>query len=143
MKRSAPLRRRTPLRSDPEKQREWERKSRRNNPLKRRTSLRSRSLSERTEDDPDRYGELFERVREMPCFGRRYLPGHECGLGYAPATAHHLGRKDTEGLVPVCGRLHDLCEERESEVERRLAQAGSPCLDDLGGFYIGLARKAS
>lgn len=49
----------------------------------------------------------------MPCFLRMMVPHlHECGLGYAPATAHHVipGGLDEEGLLPVCGKVHDVLE---------------------------------
>jgi hypothetical protein len=37
-------------------------------------------------------------------------PGHDgCGPGQQGGhTAHHLGRNDEDGLLPVCGRAHDL-----------------------------------
>lgn len=49
----------------------------------------------------------------MPCWlaQARYVgPGHrECGVGVQGGhTAHHVGRKDADGLVPGCGRAHDL-----------------------------------
>lgn len=135
MKRSSPLKRKTPLRSKSQLSR--------GSGLQRKSRLKRRSLAERTKDDPDRYGDLFEAVRRMPCFGRKYLPGHECELGYAPASAHHLGRQDSEGMVPVCGRLHDLCEMRTSEVEVMLQRAGSPSLEELGQMYVERAREGA
>ena len=60
-----------------------------------------------------RYGSLWETVRRMPCFLREMAPHlHECGLGYAPATAHHVIPKgqDEEGLIPACSKAHDVLE---------------------------------
>jgi hypothetical protein len=44
---------------------------------------------------------------------------HVCGLGYAPATAHHVipGGLDEEGLTPVCGAAHDVLEAQKRRVE--------------------------
>jgi hypothetical protein len=60
-----------------------------------------------------RYGPLWEKVKRMPCFLREMVPHlHECGLGYAPATAHHVIPKglDAEGLIPCCSKAHDVLE---------------------------------
>lgn len=108
-------------------------------PLKRGKALRARSFTERFDGTGDRYGPLFDRVRMMECFGLRYLSAHECGLGYAGATAHHLGKLDRDGLLPVCGKLHDRCETDEAGVEFELAQMGSPTLEELGRMYVGRA----
>lgn len=50
----------------------------------------------------------------MPCWlaTRGYNgPGHTgCYIGVQGGhTAHHIGRDDVDGLLPVCGRAHDLC----------------------------------
>ena len=104
--------------------------------------LRSRGVMERHKDDPFRYGVLFTTVRQWLCFGVEHLPGHICGLGYAPPTAHHLGKTDLDGLLPVCGRLHDLVEERPSQVERALREAGQPSLQEIGRTYLRQASQA-
>lgn len=78
-------------------------------------SLRARSFSQRfpkTHPGP-RYGPLFRAVRAMPCWLELQLydgPGHQgCGPGQQGGhTAHHLGRLDEDGLIPGCGRAHDL-----------------------------------
>jgi hypothetical protein len=49
----------------------------------------------------------------MPCWLNRMGyrgPGHErCGPGVQGGhTAHHVGRRDAEGLLPGCGAAHDL-----------------------------------
>jgi len=94
--------------------------------------LRTRSLQERAEKNPLRHGAVFLEVRKEPCAGARELPDHQCGLGYAPPSAHHLGRSDLDGLVPACGLFHDEMGEKEREVERRLRKAGRPPLRVLG-----------
>jgi len=101
--------------------------------------LRSRTLSERFKDDPLRYGILFEFVRRKPCAGAVYVPGHMCGAGYAPASAHHLGKDDLGGLVPACGSFHDDMEEREADVERALREANQPTLEKIGRSYVAEA----
>jgi len=101
--------------------------------------LRARTLAERAEENPLRYGPVFLKVREKPCAGRVYLPGHECGLGYAPASAHHIGKDDLDGLVPACAAFHDQMEEREAEVSKALREAGSPSLKAIGRSYVGEA----
>lgn len=103
--------------------------------------LRTRTLAERFEDDPTRYGVLFDLVRRDACFGLTYLPGHVCGLGYAPPSAHHLGKTDLDGLLPVCGRLHDEAGEKPSDVERRLREAGRLPLQALGRLYVTAALR--
>lgn len=67
-----------------------------------------------------RYGPLFTAVKKLPCWlkaeGYRGRGHESCGPGVqqgqysAPDghTAHHVGRYDEEGLLPVCGRAHDL-----------------------------------
>lgn len=104
--------------------------------------LRSRGVMEKYKDDPFLYGVLFTLVRTWRCFGATYLPGHECGLGYAPPTAHHPGKTDLDGLLPVCGALHDLVEERPSRVERALREAGQPSLHDIARTYLSQASQA-
>lgn len=99
--------------------------------------LRSRTLKEKFGDDPIKYGILFERIRELGCFGVVYFTGHKCGLGYAPPSAHHLGEDDLAGLLPVCGLMHDLVEEQERKLEKRLKRAGNPSLEAIGKSYVG------
>jgi hypothetical protein len=96
--------------------------------------LRSRTLTERFQDDPTRYGPLWKVVRVLPCVGRMVDPGHECGPGYAPATAHHLGKTDLEGLVPVCGALHDVLHQRHKC--REWEERAGVDLAALGGKYV-------
>lgn len=63
----------------------------------------------------DRYGPAWEGVRALPChlcrLGYRG-PGHEPGQGtlgqQGGPTAHHVGRLDSEGMIPVDGMAHDL-----------------------------------
>ena len=98
--------------------------------------MKVRTLEEKFGDDPFRYGTLFKEIRLLPCFGSTYLPGHVCGLGYAPASAHHLGKTDLDGLLPVCSLLHDETEERSLEVEKRLREAGRQGLQALGRGYL-------
>ena len=79
-------------------------------PLKKGGRLKRRDFRKRKEG---RYGPLWEIVRGMPCFLREMVPHlHECGLGYAPATAHHVIPRglDEEGLCPVCSSVHDVLE---------------------------------
>lgn len=106
------------------------------NPKKR---LKARSLREKFKDEPLRYGVVFERVRTYPCAGKVYFVDHVCGPGVAPASAHHLGRDDMDGLWPVCGRCHDDLEEREAKVVKALKQAGMPSLDAIAKSYVGQA----
>ena len=101
-----------------------------------RKRMKARTLEEKFGDDPLRYGTLFREIRLLPCFGSTYLPGHVCGLGYAPATAHHLGKTDLDGLLPVCGHMHDQVGEQTLEVEKRLREAGRPSLSGLGRLYL-------
>ena len=103
------------------------------NPAKK---LKARTLEERFKDNPLRYGVVFNRVRTWPCFGIEWLPGHKCRLGYAPATAHHLGKDDLDGMVPVCSWLHDQLEEFPTEVERELRLSGKPSLAGLGRMDV-------
>ena len=79
-----------------------------------RSRIKRRSFSQKYKGDGPRYGTLFVRVRELPCWLAQAGydgPGHEgCGLGAQGGhTAHHVGRNDADGLIPVCGRAHDLC----------------------------------
>lgn len=111
--------------------------------LNRTGKLKRRGVMERHADDPDRYGELFLRVREMPCFGRSRLPLHQCGIGVRPATAHHVGRKDSEGLLPVCGRLHDALHERPWEIQSRMGKGGAEKVRRLALEYVEQARASS
>lgn len=81
-----------------------------NSTLKVGKPLKRRDFRKRKEG---RYGPLWEKVRRMPCFLLEMVPElHECGLGYAPATAHHVIPKglDEQGLLPVCGKVHDVLE---------------------------------
>lgn len=66
---------------------------------------------------PDRYGPVWDRVRRLPCWvaGAGYRGrGHpRCGMGETSRhTAHHIGRRDSDGLIPVCGAAHDLFHNR-------------------------------
>ncbi len=76
----------------------------RTTPLKR-TRIKRQSFSAKYDGTGPRYGTLFVRVRDMPCWlaEEGYSgPGHErCGLGSQGGhTAHHMGRVDSEGLLP-------------------------------------------
>ena len=106
------------------------------NPKKR---MKARTLREKFKDRPWKYGQVFEAVRKLPCAGRVYVPGHECGPGVAPASAHHLGRDDLDGLVPACARFHDDLEERVAKVTEALRTAGNPSLEAIGKSYVGHA----
>lgn len=83
--------------------------------LERGRGPKAKSFSKRFPKDHDgpRYGAAFRAVRELPCWlaTQEYVgPGHEaCGLGQQGGhTAHHVGRNDEDGLIPCCGRAHDL-----------------------------------
>lgn len=86
----------------------------RTQPTKRPRRFSSTSFSKKYADPKgSRYGGLFLVVRVLRCWldGAGYFgPGHrECGLGVQGGhTAHHVGRLDEEGLIPGCGRAHDL-----------------------------------
>ena len=101
--------------------------------------MRSRTLQEKFGDDPLRYGPVLELVRLRPCFGKSYLPGHACALGYAPPSAHHLGETDLDGLVPVCGALHDEVGLYPETVASALRRARSPTLPALAAQYVDAA----
>jgi len=104
------------------------------NPKKR---MKTRTLREKFKDQPFKYGIIFDYVRTMPCAGRIFIPGHECGVGVAPPSAHHLGNDDLDGLVPACGRFHDDLEERARKVSKVLETAGMPSLEAIGKSYVG------
>ena len=87
-----------------------------------------------------RYGPLWEAVKREPCFGLSFLPGHKCGIGVMPATAHHLRRLDAEGLVPVCMAMHDFCHTQSWKVTEALILAGAPTLAEIGMEYVRKAR---
>ena len=108
----------------------------RTNPRKR---MRARSLKEKFGDDPLRYGPLWEEVRRQPCFGKRHLRRHMCAPGYAPATAHHLGETDLDGMLSVCGALHDEAELYPEKLAKALQQAGSPVPQVLADGYVDAA----
>ena len=81
--------------------------------MKRSRMKRPKSFSQKYDGTGERYGPLFLAVRGMQCWleEERYVgPGHEgCWRGAQGGhTAHHLGRLDREGLIPGCGRAHDL-----------------------------------
>jgi len=95
-------------------ERDQGRKAPGNTTLRVRKRIKARSFSQTHDGKGERYGWLFRLVRRRACFlrvmGYRGL-GHEgCGDGaQGGSTAHHVGRPDVEGLLPVCGRAHDLC----------------------------------
>lgn len=104
--------------------------------------MKRRSLKERFKDRPECYGPIFLLVRQEPCFAARVLPTlHACGLGYAPASAHHLGDTDLDGLLPACGRMHDVLENPRGVrmTEAQLQAAGQPSLREIGLQYVGRA----
>ena len=75
--------------------------------------LRSKSFTEKYDGTGDRYGYLFQEIRDLPCWlalANYAGPGHRgCDRGVQGRhTAHHVGRTDAEGLLPGCGRAHDL-----------------------------------
>ncbi len=115
--------------------------SRRNSTLKAnpRKKLRSRTLREKFGDDPLRYGLVFEAVRRLPCWAKVYIPGHECGLGAVPASAHHLGTDDLDGLLPSCSLSHSDLHERVGKLAKALKTAGQPSLEAIGKSYVGQA----
>lgn len=113
--------------------------------------MRRRSFSQRfpTDHDGPRYGPLFRAVRMMDCWAATQMyegPGHEgCGLGQQGGhTAHHLGRLDEDGLIPVCGRLHDLCVGRGGRTAVRhfaeWMQRMGFTLHEVGQLYVAKAR---
>ena len=102
-----------------------------------RSSLKRRGFK-RTEK---RYGPLWDAVKRMPCFLRQLAPHlhPECGLGYAPATAHHVIPKgdDEEGLIPCCGQVHDVMEsQKRREVVDFSKITGEEC--DINVRTLGL-----
>ena len=104
-----------------------------------RKRMRAKTLQEKFGDDQLRYGPLWELVRRRPCFGKSYLPGHVCALGYAPPSAHHLGKTDLDGLLPVDGALHDEVELYPETVAKALQRAASPTLHILADQYVDAA----
>lgn len=115
--------------------------------LRTKTRLKARSFSERFDGTGERYGTLFRIVRKMRCFlwiENYYGPGHECcgpgvqDSGHAPdgQTAHHTGKTDEEGLLPACGKAHDLAAGLGGRSTRKAFQA---FLDERG---IGLREMA-
>ena len=107
-------------------------------------------------DKGTRYGPLFRAVKAMPCWlkaeGYRDRGHEECGPGVQMGmysrldghTAHHVGRYDEEGLLPVCGRAHDLSAGlggRTTQLAFRawLDRRGLS-LDRLALDYVGRAR---
>lgn len=75
-----------------------------------------KGFSKRYTGKGPRYGPLFKAVRDLPCHFcvEGYVgPGHEDGgrtLGQQGGpTAHHIGRLDAQGMIPVDGGAHDLC----------------------------------
>jgi len=104
------------------------------NPKKR---MKVRTLKEKFGDDPLRYGPVFEVVRRLPCWANVYIPGHECGLGAIPASAHHLGFDDLDGLLPSCSLSHSDLHEREGRITKALKTAGMPSLESIGKSYVG------
>lgn len=115
--------------------------------------LRSRRFSERypsTHMGP-RYGPSFRAVRRLArqgeCVAVRYGyrgRGHEeCGRGSRSLnpTAIHLGHYDAEGLLPGCGRFHDLVdgygsEETVREFETWVRRDLGRSLLSLGQEYV-------
>lgn len=112
--------------------------------------LRARSFSQ-THKDPeaDRYGQLFQIVRVLRCWlDRERYPGHVCGLGAQGGhTAHHVGRKDEDGLIPGCGAAHDLYAGlggRETQrVFRKWLREGGVTLEEIGFAYVEDARRSA
>lgn len=115
--------------------------------------LGKKSFSERypeTHIGP-RYGSAFRAVRRLArqgeCVAVRYGyrgRGHEgCGRGSRRLnpTAIHLGHFDAEGLLPGCGRFHDLVdgygsEETVREFETWVRTGLGRSLRDLGLEYV-------
>ena len=68
----------------------------------------------------ERYGPAWERVKKLPCVLYTlnfYGVGHQC-CGYGEMTghtAHHLSRLDRDGIIPCCGKAHDLLHNRGSK----------------------------
>jgi len=79
-----------------------------NSSLKAGSGPTARPWREVHEDDPGKYGPIFEVVKRRECIGRRFIAGHRCAFGH---TAHHWksvgsGGADRDGLLPCCGLLH-------------------------------------
>ncbi len=114
-------------------------------PLKRGGRLKTRDFRKRKEG---RYGPLWEKVRRMPCFvAEKFGELHTCGLGYAPASAHHVipGGQDQEGLAPCSGAVHNVLEAQKRRVTVDLSSVcdGNPIhvnIRKLGLEYVDRAR---
>ncbi len=92
--------------------------------LRTKSKFRVLSFSKKYDGTGPRYGPLFRTVRDLTCWLRRegyQGPGHypSCGRGVQDSphatleqgwgrTAHHVGRLDEEGLIPCCGKAHDI-----------------------------------
>ena len=106
--------------------------------LKRKTPLKTRDFRKRKKG---RYGPLWEAVKRMPCFLLETAPElHTCGLGYAPATAHHVIPKgqDEEGLISCCGAVHDVLEAHKRRVTVDFASVCSGRLFEVNVRRLGL-----
>lgn len=86
-----------------------------------------------------RYGPLFDIVKVEPCFGKRYLRWHTCGLGLQ-WTAHHVRRNDEDGLLPVCGAAHLLLHSQPWKVDEALSLAGHPTKEEIALEYVERAK---
>lgn len=115
----------------------------RKGPVKPKRKPRRRSFSERYKDpNGPRYGQLFLIVRVLACWLKvEGYPGHECGPGAQGGhTAHHVGRYDRDGLIPGCGRAHDLYAglggRTEQEEFKAWLREGGVTLKEIGFAYV-------
>jgi len=97
-------------------------------PLTAKKKIKARSFSERYDGTGEEYGPVFRIIRLLPCWLALvgyFGPGHEaCGRGEQGGhTAHHVGKTDAEGMLPGCGRAHDLYANRGSARTQRTFRA--------------------
>jgi len=108
MKRGKPLQRRTPLRTDPEKQREWERRSRQAKPLRQGASRLKRNPQRMARLRAAQFG--TDGKREWILSLRSALTGRRAREGDPMTPAHVLGTRATgagpEGMAPLLWSEH-------------------------------------
>lgn len=116
-----------------------------------RSTLAAKPFSKKYDGTGERYGPLFRLVKSMRCWlslEGYWGAGHEgCGLGQqGDHTAHHVGRRDDEGLIPGCGLAHDLYAGLGGRTTRKAFQAWLDSkgltLERVGLLYVAKAKEA-
>lgn len=141
MKRGGPLKRKTELRADPAKTREWEQRSRRRLPVK---STKQRSIdTERREvtrpavvaRDGERCSarELVPEVRCAAYGGRAELELHEV----VKRSAWRAGATVASNCRLLCPAHHDWTEDEPDEARRRGLDAPAPPSEKILGRSAG------